>query len=167
MNRDWQEKEIRQLFRKERQANESVTPDFAITLEAALSKKRERPRGLILRFAFAVVALVAIAVSVFLFVGRNSREQAPSVAADPSESIIKPAAPQTGPASLLPEEPAKPVRLAHRHRQSTRRAAPLISQWRSPTEFLLRTPGDELLRSVPRLGVSAVEIKLDLSSPRN
>lgn len=166
MNQDWQEKEIRQLFLKERQANESVTPDFAITLEAALSKKRERPRGLILRFAFAVV-LVAIAVSVFLFVGRNSREQAPSVAADPSESIIKPAAPQTGPASLLPEERAKPFSLAHRHRRSTRRAAPLISQWRSPTEFLLRTPGDELLRSVPRLGASAVEIKLDLSSPRN
>jgi hypothetical protein len=31
--------------------------------------------------------------------------------------------------------------------------APSLTQWRSPTEFLLQTPGRDLLRSVPRFGV--------------
>lgn len=35
----------------------------------------------------------------------------------------------------------------------------LLSQWRSPTEFLLHTPGDQLLKTVPRLGGSLIEIK--------
>lgn len=32
------------------------------------------------------------------------------------------------------------------------RPAPSLSEWRSPTDWLLRTPGDELLRSTPRVG---------------
>jgi hypothetical protein len=174
MNQDWQEKEIRQLFHNERQANESLTPDFAGTLEAALSRRgRARPRRLILRVAFAVGALVAVAGFVFLLAGRYSREQAPSVVAGPSDLVIKPpAAPDESvasdqPGSVLPERPSKPARRVHGHRRSTRRAAPLISQWRSPTDFLLKTPGDELLRTVPRLGESAIEIKLNLSSTKN
>lgn len=168
MNQDWQEKEIRQLFRNERQANESITPDFAVTLEAALSRRgRARPRTLILRVAFAVVALVAVAGFVFLLAGRYSREQAPSVVAGPSELVIKPPAAPDEPASVPTQRPAKPARRAHGHRQSTRQAAPLISQWRSPTQFLLKTPGDELMRTVPRLGGPAVEIKLNLSSTKN
>lgn len=31
--------------------------------------------------------------------------------------------------------------------------APSLTQWRSPTEFLLQTPGRDLLRSVPRFGM--------------
>ncbi|MFY9608154.1 MAG: hypothetical protein WAU45_05995 [Blastocatellia bacterium] len=162
-----QEKEIRQLFRNERRANESLTPDFAVTLYAALSRRRARPRRLILRVAFGVVALVAIAGFVSLLAGRYPREQAPSLVAGPSESVTKPAAAPDEPASAPAQQPAKPARRANGRRQSTKHAAPLISQWRSPTEFLLKTPGDELLRTVPRLGASSVEIKLDLSSPRN
>jgi hypothetical protein len=30
--------------------------------------------------------------------------------------------------------------------------APSLMDWRSPTDFLLRTPGEDLLRTVPRLG---------------
>lgn len=180
MNQDWQEKEIRQLFRNEREANESLAPDFAVTLEAALSRRRRaRPRRLILRVAFAVVALVAVTSFVFVLAGRYSVERAPSVVAGPSESVINPAAApdesvvsgqlpvvSDQPDSVAPGRPSKPVR-AHKNRQSTGLMAPLISQWRSPTEFLLKTPGDELLRSVPRLGASAVQIKLDLSSGKN
>jgi len=33
-------------------------------------------------------------------------------------------------------------------------AAVSVSQWRSPTDFLLQSPGDPLLRSLPRLGAS-------------
>ena len=31
-----------------------------------------------------------------------------------------------------------------------------LSSWRAPTDSLLRAPGDELLRSVPRLGESSI-----------
>jgi hypothetical protein len=40
---------------------------------------------------------------------------------------------------LYPRRPAPP--------------APSLTQWRSPTDFLLETPGRDLLRSVPRFGV--------------
>ena len=168
MNQDWQEKEIRQLFHNERQANEGLTPDFAGTLEAALSRRvRARPRRLILRVAFAAVALVALGSLVFLVADRYSREHPPTLVAVPNEPVIKPPAPADESVSVPPERPANPVRRAHRHQRSARRAAPLISQWRSPTEFLLKTPGDELLRTIPRLGKSAVEMNLNLSSTRN
>jgi len=32
-----------------------------------------------------------------------------------------------------------------------------ISQWRPPTEFLLKTPGEEWLKTVPKLGQSSLE----------
>jgi hypothetical protein len=35
----------------------------------------------------------------------------------------------------------------------------LISRWRSPTEFLLNSPGEQLLRTVPRLDDSLLKIK--------
>ncbi|MFQ5778849.1 MAG: anti-sigma factor family protein [Terriglobia bacterium] len=47
--------------------------------------------------------------------------------------------------SWLGEQPAGPV-------QESAIAVASLSEWRSPTESLLRTPGDEVLRSVPRLG---------------
>lgn len=168
MNQDWDEKEIRKLFRSERQANEGRTPDFSSTLEAALSRSgRPRPRRLVLRVAFAVVALVAAAGLVFVLAGRSSREQAPDLVASPNEPVVKPPATPDEPALVAKEHPGKIARRARAHRQSKKRAAPLISQWRSPTEFLLKTPGDELLRTVPRLGAASVEIKLNLSSTKN
>lgn len=36
----------------------------------------------------------------------------------------------------------------------------LLSQWRSPTEFLLRTPGEQLLKSVPRLNESLIRVNI-------
>lgn len=168
MNQDWQEKEIRQLFHNERQANESLTPDFASTLEAALSRRgRARPRWLILRVAFAAVALVALGSLVFVVGDRYSREHKPSPIAGLEEPGVTLPAPADLPVAVPREPPAKPVRRAHRRQTPVRRAAPLISQWRSPTEFLLKTPGDELLRTVPRLGKSAVKMNLDPSSTKN
>ena len=35
----------------------------------------------------------------------------------------------------------------------------LVSQWRSPTDFLLKTSGQRWLNEVPRLGVPRMEIK--------
>jgi len=42
--------------------------------------------------------------------------------------------------------------LLTRPRQPAPRSPATISEWRSPTDWLLRTPGDALLRSTPRVG---------------
>ena len=168
MNQDWQEKAIRQLYRDQRQADESLAPHFAASLEAALSKRRKDRSGrLIFRLAIAVVALVAVAGLALLLRGGTSREQAPLAVMEPSESGIKPPATPREPSSASTPSPPKPPRRARSHRPSPGRETALISQWRSPTDFLLRTPGDELLRSVPRVGASAVKINLNLSSFKN
>jgi len=44
-------------------------------------------------------------------------------------------------AGMLLDQPASPPR-----------RVTSLSEWRSPTDWLLRTPGDELLRSTPRVG---------------
>jgi hypothetical protein len=42
-----------------------------------------------------------------------------------------------------------------------------ISEWRSPTDVLLRTPADELLKSSPRLGVTFFSIESARPRPRS
>jgi hypothetical protein len=42
--------------------------------------------------------------------------------------------------------------LARYHSRPAAKSVPSLSEWRSPTDFLLQTPGRELLISVPRLG---------------
>jgi hypothetical protein len=45
------------------------------------------------------------------------------------------------------------LRLSHPHRvPSTGAAAPMLADWHSPTDFLLDTPGRELLYAIPDIG---------------
>ena len=53
------------------------------------------------------------------------------------------------------------------YRQSSRPRTPptaesamLLSEWRSPTDFLLRSPKDQFMKTVPRLGESLFELKV-------
>jgi hypothetical protein len=170
MNQDWEEKAIRQLFRDERETDESVAPHFAATLEAAISRRRPARAGsLIRRAAIAVVALVAVGGLALLLLGRSGSGRQPVVSITQEESTSKPPAPNRSVevAVATPQEPSKPAHRARGHRQSSVRAATLISEWQSPTDFLLKTPGDQLLKTVPRVGVSAIEIKVDFSDLRN
>ena len=41
----------------------------------------------------------------------------------------------------------------------SRTTVTLISRWRSPTEFLLNSPGEQLLKTVPRLNESLLDFK--------
>ncbi len=43
----------------------------------------------------------------------------------------------------------------------------VISQWRSPTESLLRIPGEQLFKRVPRLDESLVNIKAAIRDQEN
>jgi len=45
------------------------------------------------------------------------------------------------------------IRLPHPHRSAALdRAAPVLADWHSPTDFLLDTPGRELLHTIPDIG---------------
>jgi hypothetical protein len=44
------------------------------------------------------------------------------------------------------------VAMAVRHPASTRPRVAAIEQWTAPTDFLLRTPGREILETTPRIG---------------
>jgi hypothetical protein len=44
------------------------------------------------------------------------------------------------------------LQLSHRARPAPYDATLSLANWRAPTDFLLNTPGRELLRSVPRIG---------------
>jgi hypothetical protein len=171
MNQDWEEKEIRQLFRDERETDETVAPHFAATLEAAISRRRPaRPGSLIRRAAIAVVALVAVGGFVLLLLGRSGTGPQSVVSITQEESAPKTSDPNRSvdvAAVTVPPEPSKPARGPRRHRQSSVKAATLISEWRSPTDFLLKTPGDQLLKTVPRVGASAIEIKVNFSDLKN
>lgn len=172
MKQDWEEKTIRQLFRDERQADESVAPHFAATLEAALTRRRKYRAGwLSFRVAFAIVALVAVTGAVIgvvrFFPVRSGNEQSAVVARDPNQLARTPPWVEVDPPPSRKLPLPATISRTRRHRQTPARAASLISEWRSPTEFLLRTPGDQLLKTVPRVGTSAIEIKVNFSDQKN
>jgi hypothetical protein len=170
MNQDWEEKAIRQLFRDERETDETVAPHFAATLEAAILRRRPARSGrLIRRVAIAMVALVAVGGFVLLLLDRSLTGPQPVVSIKQEEPPPKTPAPNRSVdwAVATPQEPSKPARGARRHRKPSLRADTLISEWQSPTDFLLKTPGDELLKTVPRVGASAIEIKVTFSDQKN
>lgn len=95
----------------------------------------------------------------FVFFRQSAGEQVTHPPAPPETRL--PRAPHAGSAPPLTAfSGSKPLKVARRRRASP---APqmdaLISQWRSPTDFLLKTPGEQWLREAPRLGAPLVEIK--------
>ena len=172
MKQDWEEKAIRQLFRDERQADESNAPHFAATLEAAVSRRGEYRSGrLMFQVAFAIVALVAVIGGVIgvvrLFSNRSGIERPETVAENSSEPAAPPAGVLANHAPSSKQPPPRTASGTRRHRQTPARVTSLISEWRSPTDFLLSTPGDQLLKTVPRVGPSAIEIKVNFSDQKN
>jgi hypothetical protein len=50
---------------------------------------------------------------------------------------------------------------------SSQTAVALISRWHSPTDFLLNSPGERLLKTVPRLNESVLDIKANTFDVNN
>lgn len=81
----------------------------------------------------------------------------------------------TGEKPLLPPVRKLPPPIERHGRIAYRRPLPirtktdlaLLSQWRSPTEVLLHTPGAALLKTVPRLGESMIESKSFIPEQKN
>ena len=54
-----------------------------------------------------------------------------------------------------------------RSRTDSHQHAMLLSRWQSPTDFLLKTSADPLLKTVPRVGESFMEIKPIVKDEKN
>src|SRR5262249_37508166 len=156
-----EEERIRKLFQQLREEDEPNAPSFAHDWNGALSR-RERPRrhwaGWRLASGVApLIFLCAGCLGWWVFLRPSTKQQAPieSVRSD------RPAPDATPPVSPLPGPVKNPPNVARRRREfvGSRPSVILISQWRSPTESLLRTPGEQLFKRVPRLDESLVNIK--------
>jgi len=168
MNLNGDEKRIRQLFREMSLDDQRRAPQFASVLAAARSgMARSQNRTRSLRFATAVVMLCAALLIAMAIIVRPSKPNGP---ARDKQATAPAAPPETGP-SFAPKQagmrapeikPRKVIIKRARHHQSTDQLAVAMNSlfaWQSPTASLLKTPGDELLRSLPRLGESLQTIK--------
>lgn len=177
-----EENEIRHLFRELRREDERLAPPFARDWNAALSRTgggRTNRRALRLRAATAVtlVVLGGLALAVFRM---SSRRPIPNAAQGPAAAPARTRTPSVASVGAPPSPVEKPeawrspgakpdskIGSARGLSKNVRRLTPprprpavtLISRWRSPTEFLLNTPGGQLLRTVPRLDDSLLKIK--------
>ena len=121
MNPNWEENRIRELFVELRKHDEAQATDFGGMWGAAVAGARSARR----RRYFVRVALLAAAVAVSsLVIGRGFfRDRKPQAV------VFHAPVPQ---ASDLPWQ-----------------TAVLICEWRSPTDFLLRSPGEYSFQPSP------------------
>src|SRR5262245_9450787 len=160
-----EEAKIEELFRQLKQEDERCAPSFAHSWTAAQSRHEQRGRSrLMWRLATAWLVLLSLSLGGAWLVARNRTPKQVKTAGrvvwqvPPTEPVkIMPT-----PALSPPRKPSLPAnkRVVTKQRRTSPAPQPelaLLSQWRSPTEFLLRTPGAALLMTVPRLGSSWIE----------
>jgi hypothetical protein len=167
MNKQPEEENIRELFQQLRREDEQSAPSFADDWNAAWSRSRKpdyRWGGW--RLAAAAAALILLGAGWLIFFRRPMKTQAPM-------EIVKSdvPAPVAPPLLLSPSTTFVNHRPNFVRRQRSyvrpRPAAVSISRWHSPTEFLLRAPGEQLFKSVPRWDESVVNIKAILPDQKN
>jgi hypothetical protein len=127
MNADHDDGEIRQLFRQLAPEDEQLARPFPAYLEAMRRRAAAARRGKTSpRLAAALAALLLAGAAVAIW------------------RLARPARPRAE--AAIAELSRRPARLR------AEVAITMLSRWRPPTDFLLRTPGDQLLRTVPRVG---------------
>ena len=165
MNLNGDEKRIQQLFREMSRDDQRRAPQFASVLAAARSgMARSQNRTRSLRFAMAVAILCAALLIAMAIIERPSKPNGPARDEQAAGSTVSPP-------SIAPKQPGvgapgierRRVIIKHaRHHRTTDQLSVAMNSlfaWQSPTASLLKTPGDELLRSLPRLGESLQTIK--------
>ena len=159
MKTDWQEKRLRQLFRELGREDEREAPSFARLLKSALQRDGRTNRKLSPWGLGAVAATLVLGVAVALVLRAHLSEPAPLGDFSTLQTIpyleTSPVIPLPGIGQGEPEPFRSALsRTQPRHRRAVSpsyKSSILISQWKSPTEVLLRTPGNELLKSLPRV----------------
>src|SRR5262249_31906335 len=137
----WEEERIREQFQRQREEDERNAPSFAHTWNGALAlREKPRRRQSLWRLAGAA-ALILLAAGWWMFFRQSTKRQAPieiGRSGTPAPRVTAP------PVSQAPAPVKNPPDLTRRRPFARPQTPPiLISQWRSPTEFLLRTPGEQ------------------------
>jgi len=171
MKQGQEERIIRELFQQLRRDDERGAPSFVDGLAPSPSRRERDAR---LRFgrqiAVAIVVAILLGGAWLIFSRRDTKtpDQANAVNSNgaPGPRVE---APPPNPTPSSNESPTiKPDRQYRKQRRAQNRPETLLlSQWRSPTEFLMRTPGDQFLKTVPRLNESSIEIKLFTPTQQN
>jgi hypothetical protein len=156
--KEQEENRIKELFLELKQEDKRRAPTFARIMEAALSRSaKTRQPWRILPVAVVTVMLVLVAGSLFIIFKQDSTKtyqterselETPNAKSQPPDVII-----------AVPNKKESPKSGKRRVTRQTRLSPTLISDWRSPTDFLLKTSGEQLLRTTPRLNESITSIK--------
>ncbi|MBI2838311.1 MAG: hypothetical protein HYX75_08360 [Acidobacteria bacterium] len=133
MNRQLDDGGLQRLFRGMRDEDERAAPQFARVLGGAEVRIR-RPACLRLLRITAVGAALVVLCVVGIEIATRPEDHRAVLDRAPNATGSSPA-PERDLQSGIP-----------------------IWRWQSPTGFLLRNPGDEILRAVPRLDRSFIEI---------
>ncbi len=154
------EEQIKELFRQLKQDDERHAPSFASVWQTAVTRGEKAAVGWsILRVALAVIVLLTLAGAGFVFFRQTADKQVARPPATPE--VNAPPAPHNDPPPKLASYDNQPRKVVRR-RRAPAPAQPLevmISQWRSPTDFLLKTPAAPGVKEVPHLGVLRMQIK--------
>lgn len=163
MNQSSEEERIRALFRQLKRADERLAPSFASVWQSSVSQaplsqiRKANQRRFTFRLAAALIAIILSVASAFVFFKQRSKPPVQTETAGPIESV--PARNDTAAAPVKLPEKISPKRARMTRPARPRQPVVAITEWRSPTNFLLVSPGDEWLKSVPRLDESVVRIE--------
>lgn len=160
MNLNGDEKRIQQLFREMSRDDELRTPAFSRVMQGANSKMGATGIGVSRRLAltFATLCVVAITVAIVTL-----RDQAPVDLISETAVNAPPSLPDTAdlapaPPKTINVEPSRAIvavrRIRHRRPVNDLAIAMRLSNWRSPTDSLLKSSSDDKLMSLPTLGDS-------------
>jgi hypothetical protein len=155
-----QEEQIKELFQQLKRDDERRAPSFTSVWQTAMSRSnRAAGRWPVLRVALAAIVLLMLAGVWFVFSRQTAVEQVRQPPAPPEVRV--PQVPHSDPPPKIVWSNKQPRKVV-RHRRAPAPEPPLevmISQWRSPTDFLLKIPAAQGVKEVPHLGVLRMQIK--------
>lgn len=157
-----EEREAREWFQQLKREDELSAPGFASVMEAPTSERAERTGAGWNRLRLVAVSVAAVLVFLtggwLWFVRQNQVTMLPPL----PEDANRPGTLSCNCNGNLPPPPRPQAsHRSVRHKRSDPRESinTLISEWHSPTEFLLKSPEQRWLKEMPRLGVPRLELK--------
>lgn len=152
------EETLQELFQELKREDKRTAGSFVSTWQAATARAGDtRRRPHIIHLAVTTLAMIVICTSLLVYLRHALRQSTPlAISKHPlqvSGSQSEPYSFFIRPFGEAPENRIQGRPLYHPSVQS-------ISQWRSPTAFLLRPPIDSLLTDLPDLKKSLIRIDI-------
>ena len=161
MNQNGDEKRIRQLFREMSLDDGLRTPAFSRVMQGSARVKAHGAvlsRRLVLTFATLCMVVITLAIVTLRrdvpVVSPVVNDEQHTAQTQPGESLSAPPAAVSQPSVSQPSVKKVVIRVHHRKPVNELAIATMLSTWRSPTDSLLKSSGDDKLMSLPKLGES-------------